>query len=503
MAIQRPTVTELQDVAKSLHMTLSTAEAEEYLSIMEANFAAYDVVDELDDGTATVYDSRESYRPSAEENPLNAWYYKTNIQGAAAGALVGRSVVLKDNIALAGVPMMNGSSTLEGFVPRSDATIVSRLLDAGATIVGKSTCEHFCLSAGSHTSDPAAVHNPYKEGYTSGGSSSGSAVLVAKGEVDLAIGGDQGGSIRIPSSVCGIYGLKPTHGLVPYTGIMPIESTIDHTGPMTATVADNALLLEVLAGEDGLDPRQYSPKTDQYTASLDRGVKGLKIGILKEGFSAESLDARVDAKVRAALDVLQQLGADVEEVSIPEHHLATALWSPIGCEGLTQQMMLGNGMGFNWKGKYDVGLIDHHAKWREQADNLSVSLKVSMLIGQYGVARYQGRYYAKAQNLVRKAKAAYDQALEKYDVLVMPTIPMVPQALPDADASITASVKAAFEMLANTSAQDITGHPALSMPVGMIEGLPTGMMLVGPYYGEAKLYQTAAAFEAARNWREC
>lgn len=501
MAIERPSAEQLQALAQTLHLNLSIQEAEDYLAMMEANFAAYDVVDELNEDLPEIT-PRESYRPEASENPFNAWYYKTDIKGSSTGPLAGLSVVLKDNIALAQVPMMNGASTLEGFVPQSDATIVTRLLDAGATIVGKSTCEHFCLSAGSHTSDPAPVVHPFKAGYTAGGSSSGSAVLVATGEVDLAIGGDQGGSIRIPSSVCGIYGLKPTHGLVPYTGIMPIESTIDHTGPMTATVADNALMLEVLAGADGLDPRQYAPKTDQYTAYLNRGAKGLKIGVLTEGFSAASTDERVATKVREAIAHLESLGAEVEEISIPEHHLATALWSPIGCEGLTQQMMLGNGMGFNWKGKYDVGLIDHHAKWREQADNLSVSLKISMLIGQYGLSRYQGRYYAKAQNLVRKAKAAYDAALSKYDVIVMPTIPMVPQPLPEANCSIAESVTKAFEMLANTSAQDITGHPALSMPVAMIDGLPIGMMLVGAYYAEGTLYQAAAAFEASTNWRE-
>ena len=161
---------------------------------------------------------------------------------------------MKDNICLAGVPMMNGASTLEGYVPDVDATVVQRILDAGGTIVGKSVCEYFCFSGGSHTSSSGPVHNPHRQGYSAGGSSSGSAALVAAGEVPMALGGDQGGSIRMPASFCGIYGMKPTHGLVPYTGIMPIELTIDHTGPMTATVEDNALLLEVLAGPDGLDP---------------------------------------------------------------------------------------------------------------------------------------------------------------------------------------------------------------------------------------------------------
>ncbi len=170
--------------------------------------------------------------------------------------------------------MMNGASTLEGYVPDVDATIVTRILDAGGTILGKSVCEYFCFSGGSHTSSSGPVHNPRRQGYSAGGSSSGSAALLAAGEVDLAIGGDQGGSIRIPAAYCGIYGMKPTHGLVPYTGVMPIELTIDHTGPMSATVADNALLLEVFAGPDGLDPRQQGAPAEAYTEALGQGCRG-------------------------------------------------------------------------------------------------------------------------------------------------------------------------------------------------------------------------------------
>src|SRR5436853_2615167 len=155
--------------------------------------------------------------------------------------------------------MMNGASTLEGYVPDVDATIVTRMLDAGGTIMGKVHCEYFCFSGGSHTSAAGPVQNPRRAGFSAGGSSSGSAALVAAGEVDMAIGGDQGGSIRIPSCWCGIYGLKPTYGLVPYTGIFPIELTLDHTGPLARTVADVALLLEVIAGPGGLAPR---PRTD-------------------------------------------------------------------------------------------------------------------------------------------------------------------------------------------------------------------------------------------------
>ena len=191
MAIQRPTAEQLQELASRLHISLTPAQAEEYLAVMQANFDAYDLIDSLPDDIPEVrYPRAAGYRPTGDENPFNAWYYKTEVKGAATGALAGRTIALKDNVSLAGVPMMNGASTLEGFVPSYDATVATRLLDAGATILGKATCEHFCLSGGSHTSDPAPVHNPHRHGYSSGGSSSGSAALVAAGEVDIAKGCD-------------------------------------------------------------------------------------------------------------------------------------------------------------------------------------------------------------------------------------------------------------------------------------------------------------------------
>ena len=214
-------------------------------------------------------------------------------------------MALKDNICLAGVPMMVGAAFLDGSVPDIDATIVTRILDEGGEIAGKAVCEYYCVSGGSHTSSTGPVQNPRKPGFTTGGSSSGSAALVATGEVPMAIGGDQAGSIRIPASYCGIVGMKPTFGLVPYTGIGPLEITLDTAGPMTANVADNALLLEVLAGPDGLDSRQHQARVDKYTEALRQGVKGLRIGVLKEGFGHPNAEPDVDAKVRAAAAALQ------------------------------------------------------------------------------------------------------------------------------------------------------------------------------------------------------
>ncbi|WP_407521312.1 amidase [Methylobacterium oryzisoli] len=502
MSITRPTAEQVAALAAGLGMTLSPDEAVAYRALMEGAFAAYDIVDAAPDVVLPVkYPRMPGYRPGPDENPYGAWYYKSEVKGAPSGKLAGKTVALKDNVALAGVPMMNGAATLEGFVPATDATIVTRMLDAGATILGKAVCEHFCLSGGSHTSDPGPVHNPHRMGHSAGGSSSGSAALVAAGEVDMAIGGDQGGSIRIPAAYCGVYGLKPTHGLVPYTGIMPIETTIDHTGPITATVADNALLLEVLAGADGLDPRQYAPQVSRYTEAVGQGASGLRIGLLREGFAAPIMQEAVADAVRAAAARFEGLGARVEEVSLPEYPLAAAIWQPIALEGLTQQMMLGNGMGFNWKGAYDVALLDAHSAWRGRADDLSETLKISMLIGQWGLTHYRGRYYAKAQNLARRVKAGFDAAFATYDLLLCPTLPCVATKLPEAGAPLEEVILRAFEMVASTCPMDVTGHPSMSVPCGLVDGLPVGMMLTARDWNEATIYRAAAAFEASGDWK--
>jgi amidase len=493
----------MRDVAGSLRMHMSEQEIRDYMELMQPTFQAYDRLDELPDSLpVAAYPRTAGYRPPPSENPLNAWYVKTDVKGADKGVLQGRKIVLKDNICLAGVLMMNGASTLEGFIPDIDATVVTRILDAGATIVGKAHCEYLCLSGGSHTSAHGPVHNPYKYGYSAGGSSSGCAALVGASEVPMAIGGDQGGSIRIPSSFSGTYGMKPTYGLVPYTGIFPVESTLDHVGPITANVADNALLLEVIAGEDGLDPRQHDVKTAKYTDSLSRGVSTLKIGVLREGFSHANSETDVDEAVRGAARKFETLGAKVQEISIPMHLDGIAIWTPIVLEGQQAQMMRGNGSGFNWKGLYMPALMSFHSNWRARADELPPTLKISMLVGEYFIRQHAGQYYAKAQNLSRQLREAYDDALSDVDLLVMPTLPIKTKPIPPADAPLAITIQRAFEMTSNTAPFDVTGHPAMSVPCGMRDELPVGMMLIAKHWDESTIYQAAAAFEAIGDWRK-
>ncbi len=502
MSIRRPTTEQMREVISSLHMTMSESETQEYMALMEGSFQAYDRIDALPDNIPEVaYPRTPGSRPAAQDNPMNAWYVKTDVKGANSGPLQGKKIVLKDNVSLAGVLMMNGASTLEGYVPDMDATVVRRILDAGGTIVGKAHCEYFCLSGGSHTNATGPVHNPWRMGYIAGGSSSGCGALVGAGEIEMAIGGDQGGSIRIPSAFCGAYGMKPTHGLVPYTGIMPIEATIDHAGPITTTVADNALLLEVIAGADGLDPRQYSPRVDKYTSALGRGINGLRIGVVREGFELPNMESDVANKVRQAVDRLVKLGAIAEEISIPMHLDGAAIWTPIALEGLQAQMMHGNGMGFNWEGLYSTSLMDRHASWRNRANELSPTLKISMFVGEYALRQYGGRFYAKAQNLSRLLRSKYDEALNQYDLLLMPTLPIKAKPIPAPGAALSEVIERAFEMIGNTAPFDASGHPAMSVPVGLCDGLPVGMMLVGKHWGESTIYRAAHAFEQSGDWK--
>ncbi len=501
--VKTPTMEEMRAVATELgFVNMADGDLAQHLKMMEGGFQAYNLVDQMPDELPEVrYPRTPGRRPMPEENPYSAWYVKSHIAGAASGPLAGKAVAIKDNICVAGVPMMNGASTLEGYVPDVDATVVTRILDAGGSVAGKTVCEYFCFSGGSHTSSTGPVHNPHRHGYAAGGSSSGSAAAVAAGDVPMALGGDQGGSIRMPAAFCGVYGMKPTHGLVPYTGIMPIELTIDHTGPITATVADNALLLEVLAGPDGLDPRQYGGQSKPYREALNKGVQGMRIGVVQEGFGWPQSMAATDQSVRQAADRFRGMGATVEDINIPLHRLGSAIWLPIAAEGATVQMMHGNGFGFNWQGLYVTSLLDAHSAWRTRADELSDSLKNTMLLGHYMTTRYRGHYYAKAQNLVRRLRAAYDGMLATYDLLLMPTLPMTATKLPAASAPVDEIITRAFETLPNTAPFDCTHHPAMSIPCGMVGGLPVGMMLVGRMFAEETIYRAAAAFEGGVDWK--
>ncbi len=496
-------------IAAAYGLPLTGRDAESFRHLADGLLSSYDEVERRYAASLPEPPERHWQRPADADNPLGGWYVTTRVQTTGDGPLAGRTVAIKDNIEVAGVPMMNGSATVEGFVPRRDATVVTRLLDAGAIITGKAVCENLCFSGGSHTSATGPVRNPWDHSRSAGGSSSGSAALVAAADADLALGGDQGGSIRIPAAFCGVVGHKPTHGLVPYTGAFPIENTLDHLGPITRTVRDAAVMLGVLAGPDGLDPRQRQlpagpagpagPSAGDYLSGLAAGVSDLRIGMLKEGFGFPGLSGPgVDEAVRSAVATLAGAGADVSEISVPWHSDAMHVWTVIATDGVVAQMIDGDGFGMNWAGRYDPELMEHYRRGRrEHAGRLPETVKATIFAGRHAIDNHGGRYYAMARNLALELASAYDEALESVDVLVLPTLPITASPIPDPDVPREASIARSTEMIVNTAPFDVTGHPATTVPAGLVDGLPAGLMIVGRQFGDATCLRVAQAYEDA------
>jgi amidase len=503
--LEGPTDEELARLARELGFDLSDEERTLYGTLLRGMLGAYAELEaEPDALPAPAGGDRRWWRPAAADNPHNAWYVCSSISLDRPGPLAGCGVAVKDNVMVAGLPMMNGSAALEGYVPEVDATVVTRLLEAGAVIRGKAHCEDLCLSGGSHTNATGPVHNPHRRGHSAGGSSSGSAALVACGEVAMAIGGDQGGSIRVPASLSGAVGLKPTWGLVPYTGIGPIEPTLDHTGPITATVRDNARMLAVLAGPDGIDPRQTAAaQTSDYVGALERGAPGLRVGVLAEGFGHPNAMPAVEAAVRAAADRLDRAGARVSSCSVPMHTRAGVLTLPLLLEGMYRTVLRDDGQGVGRADLYVPGFGEKMRRWREHAGALSPMVVSLGLAGAYVDREFGTRYYGKAVNLARRVRAAYDQALGDFDALLMPTSPITAPPLPPPDAGIALSIARASDVVVNTQPFDASHHPAISVPCGRVDGLPVGAMLVGRHHEEATLYRLAEALEASADWRRC
>jgi amidase len=503
MAYQSPSKAEIMRLGEGLGFDL----ADDYVDAVKAYWRPfadiYNLIDRLPDELPPVkYPRAPGYRPEGEENRYGAWYVKTSVRGPPGGRLAGRRVALKDTVCLAGVPMMNGASLLDGYVPEADATIVTRLLDAGAEIAGKAVCEYFCISSGAATSATGPVFNPRVPGFAPGGSSTGSAALVAAGEVDMATGGDQAGSIRIPSSWSGVVGIKPTHGLVPYTGIMGFDATIDHAGPITADVAANALYLEVMAGDDGLDSRQRNVQTAPYAEAIGQPVRGLRVAVVKEGFGQWDSEADVDEVVRLAARKFETLGATLEEVSIPWHLNGAAIWQPIALEGGYHAMYSGRGWGKNREQAYLPSLMAPMSHIVARGNEMPDTVKFAMLLARHADEAHHGRFYAKAQNLRRRLRAEYDRALAAYDFLLMPTTRNKASKVPAPDAGFDAIMAHSWTAITNTCPFNVTGHPAISIPCGLGDGdRPVGLMLVAKKWQESTLYRAGAAFEQDGDWR--
>ncbi len=502
MTLRKPTRDDLERLAEAHYFELSDEELEAFQNMLPAMFASLDELDQKPSNLPPVVyrDRAPGGRPNRQDDPLNAIVRRCSVKGASSGKLAGKRLGIKDNVCIAGLPMTCASLVLDGYVPDIDATIITRMLDAGGEVTAILNMDNFAFSGGGHTSAYGPTRNPHNPKHSAGGSSGGSGAALSYDDIDMTIGGDQGGSIRIPASWCGVVGHKPTHSLVPYTGIVGIDPTFDHAGPMTNTVADAALLLEVIAGKDPLDPRQYEVPVHPYTQELDKDIGGLRLGVVREGFGMPGSQRGVDAKVREAVSALGELGAEVQEVSIPAHLEAGGITWALIAEGMAA-LAYGNGVGHHWKGLYNESFVNTFGKsLQAQAQDLPIQVKLVVVLGSYLNTAYHGRLYAKAQNQRRALRAAYDSVLERCDVLVMPTTPMVAQRHEPAQ-SVQQNLNFGWTMLANTAPFDMTGHPSLSLPCGKSEGLPVGLMLTGRHFEDGTLLRVGHVFEQQMAWQ--
>ena len=507
-----PDVDEVLAVAKALGIHLAPEEAALYRKYLLEQLGELDrfVQARLEEPAPPMASAARSpgRRPTPEEDPLNAWTWRCRIEPAARGVLDGKTVSFKDHIAVAGMPMSFGAFALEGFVPDFDATVVTRVLRAGGTIVGKNVMNGLSggFGTGGGIGDYGRPLNPHNRDHVTGGSSSGSGAAVAAREVDISFGGDQGGSIRIPAAFCGIVGHKPTFGLVSHFGIgFGSDQSIDYTGPMARTVEDAAAALQATAGPDGFDPRQTRevPATVDVLGRLADGVKGVRIGVLEEGFD----DAEADVRdlVMAAVDVLARKGAVVSKVSVPAHHAVRTAQAALSGEGALALFRTGFFGAFT-RTYYPAPIVTAINKlWAAQADVLAPRTKLSLIAAELSRRTYHGRVYAKAQNVRPTYVKAYDTALGEVDALVMPTCLMTapknyrPGTHLEAVEDNLASAARGFAR--NTQPFNYTGHPALAVPVGKSPaGLPASMQLVGRFFDDALLLRIAHAFQRASDW---
>jgi len=503
MAMRPPGRDELIKLAALNHFELSDEELDSFVPLVGAMIHNLDELDQMPQPAIPLkyYHRDPGYRPQPKDDPLNAILRRCSVKGAPSGKLAGKRVGIKDCVLVAGVPMTCGSLLLDGYIPDRDATIVTRMLDAGAEIVAKLNMDNMAFSGSGDSSAFGPVRNPHNHEHLSGGSSGGSGAALYYDDIDLTIGGDQGGSIRIPASFCGVVGLKPTHGLVPYTDIIGIDPTIDHIGPMARSAADAALLLEVIADPAPADSGPGGARTGAYTQSLGKGMAGLKIGVVKEGFGWEASEADVDEAVRRAIDALGRLGAKVEEVSIPLHRRAARFLTGVTAEGMAA-LLHGNGLIHHTDGPLNYHLAGAiGSALRTRGNDLPRLLKLNLLVGTHLNRTYHGRIYAKAQNLRGVLRAQYDQALERVDVLAMPTTPT--KALkyePKLDPQTR--MMRGWAVANNTAAFDVTGHPSLNVPCAKSKGLPVGLMLTGRHFEDATLLRAAHAFEQNVSWEK-
>jgi aspartyl-tRNA(Asn)/glutamyl-tRNA(Gln) amidotransferase subunit A len=420
---------------------------------------------------------------------LNAFITEETIDGEGDGPLAGKSVAVKDNISTKGLRTTCGSLMLEDYVPPYDATVVERLKEAGASIAGKANMDEFGMGTTTETSAYGPTKNPVDESRVPGGSSGGSAAAVAAGEADLALGSDTGGSIRCPAAFCGVVGIKPTYGLVSRYGLVAYANSLEQIGPIAPTVGEAAELLDVIAGPDNHDGTTREEGADSdYASAADGDVDGLTIGV-----PTELLDGADDGVVDAFWDAISDLeaqGAEYEEVSLPSVEHAVQAYYVIAMSEASSNLARFDGVRYGKSGGYEGNWNESFANAREEGFGAEVKRRV--LLGTYALsAGYHDKYYAKAQDARAWIKQDFDEAFADVDVLASPTMPVPPFELGE-------SLDDPLQMYladANTVPVNLANLPAISVPAGETDGLPVGLQLIGPKFGEEQIVRAASAVE--------
>jgi len=412
--------------------------------------------------------------------------------GEDPGPLAGVPVALKDNLCTAGVPTTCSSRILEGWRPPYDATVVEKLADAGAIVIGKTNLDEFAMGSSTENSAFGPTCNPHDTSKVPGGSSGGSAAAVAAGFAALGLGSDTGGSIRQPAALCGVVGMKPTYGRVSRYGLVAFASSLDQIGPFSRTVADAAALYQVIAGHDPCDATSIPEPVPDVRAGLVEGVAGLRVGVVTELCEAEGIQPDVMARVRQAIDALEDAGAKVDEVSVPAVVYGLTAYYLINPAEASSNLARYDGVRFGLR--VDAPTTGEMYD-RTRTAGFGAEVERRIMLGTYALsAGYYDAFYGKAQRVRTLIIRDLDAAYERFDVLVGPTAPST--AFP-----FGAKTADPLTMYLNdvcTIPSNLSGHPAISVPFGTgDDGLPVGVQVMAPALGEATLFRAAAAVEAA------
>ncbi|TKX74829.1 Asp-tRNA(Asn)/Glu-tRNA(Gln) amidotransferase subunit GatA [Halorubrum sp. GN11_10-6_MGM] len=428
---------------------------------------------------------------------INAFVTEATIEGDAdaESPLADATVAVKDNISTAGIRTTCGSEMLADYVPPYSATVVDRLTEAGATVVGKTNMDEFGMGTTTETSAFGPTRNPVDTDRVPGGSSGGSAAAVAAGEADVALGSDTGGSVRCPAAFCGVVGIKPTYGLVSRYGLIAYANSLEQIGPIAGTVEEAAAALDVIAGDDPNDGTTRDlrevdgadPSTS-YAAAADGDVAGMTVGIPTELF--EGADERVVETVEAAIADLEAQGAETTEISLPSVEHAVQAYYVIAMAEASSNLARFDGVRYGHRSESDGNWNESFAETREEGFGAEVKRRI--LLGTYALsAGYHDKYYDKAQDARAWVRRDFEEAFDDVDVVASPTMPVLPFELGE-------SLDDPLRMYladANTTPANLANLPAISVPAGEADGLPVGLQLVGPKFGEAAIVRAASAVE--------